>query len=781
MRVLTRLVAFIALLIAIVLFVAYMTLRGSLARLDGQASVNGLSAEVRVTRDALGIPTLRASTRADLFRAQGYVHAQERYFQMDLSRRAAAGRLSELFGSRALEADKSVRVHGLSLVADEVIAQMPQSRRQWLDAYVAGVNAGLANLRSRPFEYHMLRAEPDAWAARDTVLVILAMFLKLTDEDAALDRQRGLMFEALPADAYRWLTAPGGDWDAPLAGPALPTPPLPATRWFDAPGSADTQVAPPRGSNSFALTGARTRHGAAMLANDMHLGLSVPNIWFRVHLVEGETADAPVMEAVGASLPGVPGIVVGSNTHIAWGFTNSYGDYSDRVVLRPSGSPGRYRVPRGGDTLRVREERIEVKDGEPVILSVPMSRFGPVVAEDIRRRPVAVRWTAHFAEAVNLDVLDMLDVRDVDSGLALAQRVGIPPQNILVVGRDGRAGWTIAGRLPRRVGYDPSRPMMSDQDGGWRGWLPPASYPLYVNPPEGRLWTANGRVAHVDDVALIGAGNYPLGIRARQIRDRLYASDVFSESDALAVALDTRGVFLERWRVLLRSLLDADAVADNADRRKLLALLSRGRLSADADSAAYRLVRAFRSQVERDLMQQFLAPLDERPDIRVGRLRQREHALWQTVSTQPAHLLPQGQASWKTYLLDVVDAQLGAAEQGAAATWGEANRLAMAHPLADALPLGLGRFLRMPDDALPGDIFVPRVQAPSFGASQRLVVAPGHEDEGIFHMPGGQSGHPLSPFFSAGHDDWVDGRASPLMPGATRYTLTLVPDSQGPP
>lgn len=769
----TLLLGALLLLFAVVLGL-YIYLRASLAAVDGHVTV-AVSAPVSIERDAQGVPTVRAESRIDLYYAEGFVHGQERFFQMDLSRRVAAGRLSELFGVRALEADKGARVHGLTLVAESALANLPKSHREQLDAYVAGVNAGVAQLGARPFEYALLRTAPEPWAARDSFLVLLSMFMELTDQQAQLDRQRGAMFSALPPAVYRWLTAPGNSWDAPLGGDAVTLPPLPSERWYD-----DTAAALPAvrtqtntvGSNSFAVAGRLTAHGGAILANDMHLGLRLPNIWYRLRLLEIQ-GDSSRLDAIGVSLPGVPGIVVGSNTHIAWGFTNSYGDYSDRVVLRTSGSAGRYRVPRGGDTLRVREEIITVRDAEPVALSVPMTRFGPVIAEDAQRRPVAVRWLGHFDEAINLSLLDFMDVTEIDSGIALAQRLGIPPQNILLAGRDGRIGWTIAGRLPRRVGYDATRPVMSDQDGGWRGWLPPAEYPALVDPASARLWTANGRVADLANAASIGLSDYPLGVRASQIRGRLFAAEQFAETDVLDIALDTRGVFLERWRVLMRSVLSQDAVAQRASRAEQLSLLSRGGLSATADDAAYRLVREFRRRVERDLLESFLAPLADLPDIRLDVLRQREGPLWDVVSKQPLHLLPAGYTDWSSYFLSVLDHQ--ADTLPANATWGDANVLAIRHPLAGSLPGALRGYLSMPARPMPGDAWTPRVQAPSFGASQRLVVSPGRESEALFHMPGGQSGHPLSPFFRAGHDDWVDGAPSPLLPGVTRYTLTLNP------
>ncbi|MEO1576033.1 MAG: penicillin acylase family protein, partial [Pseudomonadota bacterium] len=301
MRLIWRLLLVLALLALIAAATAYMTLRGSLPKLDGELAFTNLVAPVTILRDDLGVPTVRAANREDLFFAQGVLHGQDRFFQMDLARRAAGGRLSELFGAIALNRDKAVRVHGLSQVADASLEAMPPARRRQLDQYVRGVNAGLSQLRQRPFEYLVLRAQPEPWTARDSLLVALSMFLELTDEEAALDRQRGLMFEALPADAYRWLTTPGGRWDAPLMGPETQPPALPARRWYDSAPSAEAPDDRTPGSNSFAVAGSRTPHGAALLANDMHLGHAIPNIWYRVHLVQG-TDDRTDMQAIGVSL-----------------------------------------------------------------------------------------------------------------------------------------------------------------------------------------------------------------------------------------------------------------------------------------------------------------------------------------------------------------------------------------------------------------------------------------------------------------------------------------------
>ena len=406
-------------------------------------------------------------------------------------------------------------------------------------------------------------------------------------------------------------------------------------------------------------------------------------------------------------------------------------------------------------------------------LRVVETPWGPVTATDASGRPYAMQWAAHRPEATNLALLDLETADGLDEALDVANRAGIPHQNFVAGDRDGRIGWTVAGRLPRRAGRDGRQPVAStDPDARWAGFLAPAETPRVVDPDDGRLWTANARVVGGDKLALIGDGNYAHGARAGQIRDALRAlSPPISERDLLAVQLDDRALFYERWRrLLLETLAGAEPTAGRRELRQLLENWS-GR--AAPGDAGYRLVREWRTEVVDRVLPPLLAPARARyPGLELP--ARDEAPAWALVTERPAHLLPPDAASWEAVLLDAADAVAGRYDRLAEATWGEANRLQLSHPLADALP-GIGDGLRLPSVAQPGDQRMPRVSGPSFGASQRMVVSPGHEERGIFHMPGGQAGHPLSPYWGAGHDDWVEGRPSPFLPGETAWTLTLTP------
>jgi penicillin amidase len=755
------------------------SLRASLPQYDGEAVLAGLAGEARVSRDALGVVTIEAGSRMDAARALGFVHAQERFFEMDLSRRAGAGELSALVGRAALEIDRTRRVHRFRTRARAMLEAVSVEERALLEAYAEGVNAGLAALGARPFPYLLLRSRPEPWRAEDSVLVVLAMFFDLQGMEKRFDLERMRLAAALPPAAYAFLSAPGSEWDAPLDGSllALPAPPGPEVLDLRAVDPALVPERPEvaagdfaRGSNSWAVSGALTAHGSALVANDMHLGHVVPNIWFRARLIH------PGVDITGVSLPGAPGIVVGSNGSIAWAFTNAYGDFMDWVRLETDPEDAdRYQTAEGWQRLQRIEEVIAVRSGRAETLEVIESSFGPVLAEGPDGAPLAMAWTAHRPGAVDSALMFLEDARDIEAAIAVARRAGMPAQNFVVGDREGRIAWTIAGRLPLRdpdagLVRDSREPALLDPR-----WLDPAEYPIVPDPVHGRLWTANARVVGGAMGVAIGDGGLVLGSRASQIRDGLFARDLHDEASLRAIQLDDRARFLARWRELL-----LETLADSED--PLLAevrdQVARWSGRAAVDDVGYRLVRGFRLRVLTHVAGGFLAAARASdPDLESLSQPQIEGAAWHLVNARPAHLLNPAFDSWQALLetsMREVAEPLARQRGGLAArTWGERNRAAIRHPISRGAPF-LGRWLDMPAEPLPGDTHMPRVQGPSFGASQRMAVAPGREQEGYFHMPGGQSGHPLSPYYGAGHRDWVEGRPTPFLPGPARHVLVLV-------
>jgi len=784
-RIFIRLLIVAAALIVVSAAVVYVGLTRSLPQLDGEITVSHLRAEVSIERDASGIPVITANNRFDLAYATGYAHGQDRFFQMDLTRRKAAGELAEVFGEIALGIDKQSRLHRFRSRAERVLANLEPAEELILQAYSNGVNDGLSGLDGKPFEYFLLRTEPRPWEQADSLLVVYAMFLDLNDSTAHRDVRRGLAHSALPEAAFNWLFPTGTEWDAPITGSAREAIQLPGPEEFmlrgtnTASASQDWLEQPVPGSNNWAVAGHLTKSGAAIVANDMHLGISAPSIFYRARLrVTGDTA----IDLNGVTLPGTPILVAGSNGRVAWTNTNSYGDWTDAVVVKPGDAPGTYLTPDGQKQIVTHQETILVKDQPPEILQVRETIWGPLLESNAAPgQLIAVSWIAHHIDAVNLGHLDLETVSNVEAAMDVGNRIGMPPQNFVVGDAEGNIGWTIAGRIPRRVGASSVLPADWSEREGWDGWVPAEQYPRILNPESGRIWTANGRVVDGEALNIIGDGGYDLGARATQIRDSLFAIDEFTPENMLAIQLDDAALFLNRWRELLLATLSSSAIEGDEGRTAYRQLALDWIPRAAPESTGYRLVRAFRNEVRQRAIAMTMRPVLDKygEDTRLRISNQFEGPLWSLVSQKPVHLLTDDYADWDDLLLQAIDANIEYYAQNYTdglemRTWGELNTAAIRHPLSRAIPF-LSRWMDMPADQLHGDSNVPRAQSSSFGASERFAVSPGDEANGYLHIPAGQSGHPLSDYYRLGHDDWVQGRATPFLPGEALNTLTLRP------
>jgi penicillin G amidase len=774
---------------------AWWAMHRSLPRIDGELSAAGLVAEATLERDARGVPVISARSRADLAFATGFAHAQDRFFQMDLSRRLAAGELSELFGAVALKQDVRARRFGFRSVARRVVESAPAEERAVIEAYARGVNAGLSGLDARPWEYLLLRAMPRAWVPEDSVLVVHSMWWQLQygaiNQEIGRRRLERAAAAKGTADGVRELLgfvyAGHSGWDTPnysadarcvlaacTESAGVLTRSYPALLRFVAPAGGDAREQPKPGSNSWAVSGTHTKSGVALIANDMHLDLGVPAVWYPARL--RVTGDAPI-DITGVTLPGTPAVAAGSNGRVAWGFTNSYGDFADV----------RFGTCAGADHT-VRREHIAVKGAGDALVEYRDLAFGvvldgPEYSDDVASgQCLQVGWMATRAEATNFALLSMERARNLDEVLALAPRIGIPAQNLLVGDAGGRIAWTVMGRVARNAGPGRYFGALDFRDAG--------DHPRIADPPVGRLWTANQRVVDGpleavlgDDEVDVGADGYDIGARARQIRDDLLGlTHPATEADMLAIQLDARALFVARWRDHLLALIDEEAMADAPRRREFRDLVSQWKPEAAPDSVGYRLVRAYRSDTLDALWRGLVAGLLGE-DISLRRPGQFEAAGWRLVSERPTAISPpalaaKNGADWRAFLLreldDTIEELIEKCGSLADCTYGEGDPVRVRHPLARALPV-LSRLLDMPTQQLPGDHHMPRVQDGAFGASERFAVSPGREAEGYLELPGGPSGHPLSPFYRSGFDDWAAGRATPFLPGPAAHKLSLRP------
>jgi penicillin amidase len=764
----------LALCLVPVAVVAYVATSTYLARpqLEGEAASVGLRQPATVSRDANGVVLIEAATRRDALHALGFVHAQERFFQMDLLRRRGAGELAELLGVSAVKSDRTARLHGFRDVAQRVLAALPAEQRELLESYSAGVNQGLDALSARPFEYVLLRAAPRPWRAADSVLVQASMYLLLQGSaEAHPELLRMELARIYGSDWAQFLLAPGSEWDAPIDASVLPEPPpaLPASLQFAAVEPRQARMRDPdsyartaAGSNNWLVGGARTRDQRAILANDMHLPLQQPNTLFRVAL---HVADKT---AVGVGVPGWPTLFAGSNGHIAWGVTNANGDWSDVVSLA-----------RSEVQLTTQRERILVKGAAPVELDIQRSSHGPIVASDADH-VYAFKWVAQEAAGNTLSFLEMIEAETLEAAVDIAASSGMPHMNLLVADQHGAGLWTILGRIPRRKGLSGEHAVAWSEAIGWDGWLTPAEYPVLRSTEHATLWTANNRVVGGEQLQKIGLGSqFALGVRARRVHAALDAVALADEAGMHRLQLDDVSLLMQRWQQL--ALEVAAALPDAQARTELTRVLAGWNGRAAADSPAYRIVRRFRSEVGARVMSQLLAKLlAEHPDRYWDSiLPDWETPLWRIVAARPAGVLPAGAGSWQEYLGDILQREVyqpykeryGDLQR---AVWGEANALSMQHPLSGAVPL-LGRWLDMPSAPMNGDTDVILAQFQGFGPAVRLVVAPGHEAEGILNMPGGQASNPFAPYYGRGHTQWQQGVAMPLLPQQIEYRLRLVP------
>ncbi|MCO7201416.1 penicillin acylase family protein [Pseudoalteromonas sp. OANN1] len=751
----------VALLLLVLLGTAsiYGLLALSLPALDGKGSTSEIDNTVTVARDAMGQAVVSADTRADASYGLGFAHGQDRFFQMDLLRRNAAGELSELFGSAAIGLDESMRFHQFRKRAKLILMSLPEAHRQILERYTQGVNDGRVQSGFTSFEYLLLGATPAPWQPEDSLLTIFSMYLDLQAGTYERDETLIALKQQYGQDMLDFILQPS-QYQAALDNSVLTASPvtIPALQQqiVQAQPSHIADV-PLYGSNNWAVTGALTKTGSAMLSDDMHLGLNVPSIWYRAQLNYQDQGHA--IQVTGVSLPGAPAIVVGSNNRIAWGFTNGYLDTADWIEL-------------DADTkTQFIAEEIKLPDGKSHTYQLEMSTFGPV--KQLGDKKLALSWVAHQPYAVNLELVQLECLTEVQQATEHAKKVGIPVQNLMVVDSKGAAAWTPMGAIPARKMTHNTALNTEQYEQAWQN--NEQVRPVVQNPENGKLWTANSRVVSVADNQRFGDGGYALGARAVQIRDGLLAQQQFTEADFYQLQLDNRAKFLAPWHEHLVSLLQNQ---HSASFENDISLLNDWQGCACAGSVGYTLVKAYRNA----LIDTLFAPLEQHLNTQKLSLkpvkRYLEPGLWQLLTEQPNSWLGE-HGSWvelelAAYKLAKQKLSERYGSNMAAWRWGDVNALKVQHPFSKQMPM-LSGLLDMPTAQAFGDTFMPAVQGKSFGASQRFIAQPGHLQNAILTVAGGQSGHPLSPFYRSGFADYAEGENTPLLPGELTHQIVISP------
>ncbi len=760
--------------------ILYATLTSSLPRRDGIAAIPGLAAAVDVELDAHAVPRLRAANLDDAFRAEGFMHAQERFFSMDLMRRSAAGELAALVGERALPADRRVRPFEFRERAAALLEKLPDEQVGWLEAYAQGVNAGLADLGAAPPEYLVLGADPTPWTAEDSLLVVYAFYTLLSNNER-FEKPQAVMRAVLPPALYEFLTPTTTRLDRPLEFPAgdrtggyvaaeIPPAEVVDLRKAPSPRFPHRLVDPPYAgpaSNQWAADASRTAAGTAILANDPHLDLRLPSLFYRCELYW------PGFAIRGASVPGLPGILIGASDELAWGATVSYADQSDWIVVEVDpADPDRY-LDAGGTaafTAKTLEIAVAGRD-EPERLQVRGTRWGPIVDHDGFGRPLVLEATWLTDAGVNLEILDLMRADSVAAGIETVGRWAGPSLNWMLADASGAIGWAVNGPVPRRVGFDGSAPeSWADGAHGWQGL---EVLPSLARGNDGVLFTANNRTLPIDRADRLGR-IWMRPLRAERIDELLAGRTSLSEQDFLSMQLDTRAFGYESIRALILEIVPATETDTALAWARRTAAAWNGR--SDTDQTGFVLMQRLYRTLQQRVIGPLLAPAFAADPGFVYRWPLADEVLARILEERPPNLLSADETSWdellRNALRDTVEALASARANGLQTEWGEVNRLDVAHPLA-GVPL-LGRWLRLPAIEQPGSMVSLRVAAPSYGAALRMAVSPTDPAAGYLELAGGQSGHFLSANFRDLESDWAAGRPTPFLAGPTRSHFRLV-------
>lgn len=740
----------------------------------GTAAIAGLSAPVDIAFDEDGVPRIRAETMLDAATALGFVHARDRMFQMELMRRVASGRLSEIAGARTLPLDRQMRVLGLRVHALADLETLPAPTRAMLEAYARGVNAWISAEGRFSAPEFVLLGRPEPWQAVDSLLWGETIGLWLSSNWRTELTRFGLagtltarqLDELWPADqAGAGLpyaeTGPrsGGARLATAAEAALPRFPAPFTM-------------PSTASNGWAVDGQHTATGAPLLAGDPHLEFAFPGIWYlaRIDTKEGTLA--------GATAPGVPFLVLGHNGHIAWTFTTTGADVQDIFIETPTGGEdGGYETPDGPRPFAVREERIGVRGAADQHLLVRETRHGPVISDLFGQRggqsgPVLAVAMANLApgDTAAAGLLALNRARDVDEAGRAAALISAPVQN-LIVADHARIALYVTGRVPIRRAGDGAAPVAgADGAHDWIGWASGERLPHYVAPPSGRLVNANERVAPADFPVFLGRdwfGDW----RAARIRAMLATSDRLTVADFARMQMDVSSAFALQVLPVLRRVAPSDPASARA-----LALLGDWDGSMAMDRPEPLLFNAWMFRFD-DLV----LARNNVPRPAPGPMTDFLHFV---LSPAGAHWCGGDCGALLAQALRETVADLSArfGADPAAWRWGAAHQAVFAHPILRGIPV-LGA-LASPHIAVAGDDTTVDRSAPlpeSFdavhGPSYRGVYDLADLDRSRFMAAPGQSGRPFGPGSRNFLTRWRDGGTITLgaMPDRTAATLHLTP------
>jgi penicillin amidase len=771
---------------------------------NGSATLPGLKGPVEIVRDVYGVPHIYADTPEDLFMAQGFVHAQDRFFQMEFWRRIGQGRIAELFGKGALTQDKYIRTLGWHRVVDEEVKQLSPDMRGILDNYAAGVNAYTsANANKLGLEFSVLALngasgwKPEPWTPANSLTWGKAMAFDLGDNAdqelarAALIRQGGVaLAEALMPPYQSDMPVITGDATANAPQPArsssIALDPTAAARLIQIGRDVGESVGLVRGSdigsNNWVVAGSRTTTGKPLLADDPHLGIQMPSIWYQIGLHCREVSASCPFDVVGVGFPGTPGVTIGHNRRIAWGVTNGTIDTQDWYVERPDPSnPNAFDFKGAFEPAQVREEVINVAGQvTPTVITVRVTRHGPIMNDvDSALKdlpPMALQWAALQPTKLMSAIVGINKAQNWEQFRAAVSDWEIASQNMVYADVDGNIGYQFNGKIPIRDGaHDGTIPAEGWTGANeWIGWIPYEELPSVYNPPQGYIATANNAILSPDSPLLLTKRDWDAGWRAKRIVQMLESKPSISIDDIHAMHFDSTSLFAaEALPALFENVITIQG--DKYDRA--LAILRDWDRRYTRGSRGALIFEMFSLKLGRAIFGDEAGALTETL-IGVG--------AWQQVATRA--MLRDGNARWwddtrtpaaedrKAIIdrafreaVDALETRFGANQ--ADWMWGKAHVATFKNQTlgtSGVAPIE-ALFNRGPFQADGASALVNAVghRATDFSVrsvpSMRMVVDLSNLSNSTLIHTTGQSGHAFHPHYDDMIDKWVNGRTNPLL------------------
>ncbi|MGG2056778.1 penicillin acylase family protein [Lysinibacillus pakistanensis] len=746
--------------VAIALFIGFTWfMNKSKPVIDGELAVNVLEQDVSVTRDDKGVPHIFAQTDADLYRAQGYVQAQDRLFQMDLARRQASGRLSEIIGEATINSDKHFRTFSLRDAAEKSLSAYDPESKQVLEWFAEGVNAFIAEAKEKntlSYEFALLGYEPEDWSVEDSLTIGKYMAYDLGGNWNALafrhwalqnfgeDKAKEL-FMKYPENASSIIEANKEN-------------PVTVAGQFQ----ADLLPNEFNGSNNWVVSGEKTASGTPILADDPHLGLSTPSIWYQMHL------NSPEQNVSGVIFAGIPGIILGHNDDIAWGVTNVGPDVQDLYIEIPNpDNPTQYRYDGKWEQAEVRDESIKVKDGDTVDFEVVVTRHGPIMTnlafkDTEPTAQFAMQWTALQPTAELSAILGFNKAKSWNEFEKALEDFKAPAQNFVFASKDGTIAYKANGQIPIRKQGDGQLPVPGDSsDYGWEGFIPWDELPTIINPKDGFIATANNEV--------IGE-EYPYHItnfwaqpyRFERIKEVLAANDSITVEDMMRLQMDQQNLYAREFLPnLLASIKSKDHDGKYAD---IIKLLEEWDMIDAKESGAPLVFHTLMIKLQEVLFK------DQMPEdmykLMSGKFNITDQLLRSAYAGDKSIWMEEqggvDTAVYKAFELTVAQLEDQFGQNVSKWQWGDFHQLTFDHTLGSASPI-LAAYFNAKKVPIGGSKVT--VQAADndgagnvdHGASWRFVVDAG-DLSSAYHIVGpGQSGHVKSNWYQDQVMDWANG------------------------